>query len=51
MIRIVDVASGTSPGERTTWGRNARRRVHDELLVFNQVSHWLRLVARRAEET
>lgn len=40
-----------SPGERATWGRNARRRVHDEFLVFNQVSHWLRLLARMAEET
>jgi hypothetical protein len=51
MIQIVDVPSGTSLDELATWGRNARRRVHDEFLVFNQVSHWLRLLARRADET
>jgi trehalose synthase len=38
-----------APGERANWGRNARRRVHDEFLVFNQVSHWLRLLARMVE--
>ncbi len=39
-----------APEERAVWGRNARRRVHDEFLVFTQVSHWLRLLARMAEE-
>ena len=36
----------STPGQRATWGRNAQRRVHDEFLVFTQVAHWLRLLAR-----
>ncbi len=32
-------------GARDHWGRSARRRVHDEFLVFKQLSDWVRLLA------
>jgi hypothetical protein len=30
--------------ERKVWGRNARRRVHEEFLVLTQLDGWLRLL-------
>ncbi len=32
------------PARREAYGRNARQRVHDHFLVFNQVSAWLELL-------
>lgn len=30
--------------DRKVWGRNARRRVHSEFLVFSQLGNWLRIL-------
>ncbi len=32
------------PARREAYGRNARQRVHDHFLAFNQVSAWLELL-------
>ncbi|HCF61515.1 MAG TPA: glycosyl transferase family 1 [Myxococcales bacterium] len=39
-----------SPHQRHRLGRNAQRRVHDEFLVFSQLSRYLRFIARATEE-
>lgn len=38
------------PYEREHWGARARRRVHDEFLVFAQVRRWLELLASVGQE-
>jgi trehalose synthase len=35
--------------ERTTWARNARRRVSDRYLVFTQVRRWLEVLAQTVD--
>jgi trehalose synthase len=32
------------PKQRSVWGQNGQRRVHEEFLVFRQVREWLRLL-------
>jgi trehalose synthase len=39
----------TSRAKRERWGRNARRRVHDQFLVFAQVRQWLHRLVEIAE--
>jgi hypothetical protein len=33
------------PQTAERWGRNAQLRVHNEFLIFTQLSRWLRLLA------
>jgi trehalose synthase len=39
-----------SPASRDAWGRAARRRAHNEFLIFTQLDRWLRLMGQTVRE-
>jgi trehalose synthase len=45
LIQMLD-----NPRRQETWGRNAQLRVHQEFLIFSQLSRWLRVLALVAEQ-